>query len=274
MPITIMPIIHPSYVPILVDRLQLHYRYDKAKGDECDHWRDWSKAVFTQHLKIIWRQTEDVADRTFLEAVRDLPFQYDLENIEVEQKTLTADRTEGDDFNAVKILMEKLYDVEHINWTARFHKILRKLNMTFPVENICEFRFVLINMFEAVRQDINEMQTVLHYTLSGNSRTRTSEPTKREKAPSGQPPTGAPAKLCTVCGRYFHEATTCRLKESKYANHANKPYVGSEAHARLVKDKGIQATFIPLEGSGNNPNLKRKAESAPSERPNTQIKKD
>ena len=35
------------------------------------------------------------------------------------------------------------------------------------------------------------------------------------------------------------------------------------------------ATFIPLEGSGNNPNLKRKAESAPSERPNRpQIKKD
>ena len=266
-----MPIIHPSYVPILVDRLQLHYRYDKAKGDECDHWRDWSKAVFTQHLEIIWPQTEDVADRTFLEAV---PFQYDLENIEVEQKTLTAisnihshyiDRTEG----------EKLNDAEHINWTARFHKILRKLNMTLPVENIREFRFVLINMFEAVRQDIKEMQTVLHFTLSENSRTRTSEPTKREKAPKGQPPTGAPAKHCTVCGRYFYEGTTCRLKESKYSNHANKPYVGSEAHAKVVKDKGIQATFIPLEGSGNNPNLKRKAESAPSERPNRpQIKKD
>ena len=130
-------------------------------------------------------------------------------------------------------------------------------------------------MFETVRQDIKEMQTVLHFTLSGNSRTRTSEPTKREKAPKRQPPTGAPAKHCTVCGRYFYEGTTCRLKESKYANHANKPYVGSEAHAKLIKDKGIQATFIPLEGSGNNPNLKRKAESAPSERPNRpQIKKD
>ena len=138
--------------------------------------------------------------------------------------------------------MEKLNDPEHINWTARFHEILRKLNMTFPVENIREFRFVLINMFEAVRQDIKEMQTVLHFTLSENSRTRTSEPTKREKAPKGQPPTGAPAKHCTVCGRYIHKGTTCRLKESKYANHANKPYVGSETHTRLVKDKGIKAT--------------------------------
>ena len=171
--------------------------------------------------------------------------------------------------------MEKLNDPEHINWTARFHKILRKLNRTFPVENFREFRFVLINMFEAVQQDIKEMQTVLHFTLSMNSRTRTSEPTKREKAPKGQPPTGAPAKHCTVCCRYFHEGTTCRLKESKYANYANKPYVGSEAHARLVKDKGIQATFIPLGGSVNNSNLKRKAESAPSERPNRpRIKKD
>ena len=142
--------------------------------------------------------------------------------------------------------------------------------MTFPVENIREFHFVLINMFEAVQQDIKEMQTVLHFTLSWMS-----EPTKREKTPKGQPPTGAPAKHCTVCGRSFYEGTTCHLKESKYANHVNKPYVGSEDHARLVKDKGIQATFDPLEGSGNNPNPKRKAESAPSERPNRpQIKKD
>ena len=147
--------------------------------------------------------------------------------------------------------------------------------MTFPVANIREFRFLLIDMFEAVRKDIKEMQTVLDFNLSGSSRTRTSEPTKMEKAPKGQPPTGAPAKHCTVCGRYFHEGTTCRLKESKYANHANKPYVGSEAHAKMVKDKGIQATFIPLEGSGNNPSLKRKAESVPSEGPNRpQIKKD
>ena len=33
-------IINTSYVPILVYQLQLHYRYDKAKRDECDHWRD------------------------------------------------------------------------------------------------------------------------------------------------------------------------------------------------------------------------------------------
>ena len=52
--------------------------------------------------------------------------------------------------------MEKLNDAKHINWTARFHKILRKLNMTFPVENIREFRFLLMNMFEAVRQYIKE----------------------------------------------------------------------------------------------------------------------
>ena len=52
--------------------------------------------------------------------------------------------------------MEKLNDAKHINWTARFHKILRKLNMTFPVENIREFRFLLMDMFEAVRQYIKE----------------------------------------------------------------------------------------------------------------------
>ena len=171
--------------------------------------------------------------------------------------------------------MEKLNDPEHINWTARLHKILTKLNLTLPEENGREFRFVLIDIFEAVRQDIKEIQTVLHFTLSENSRTRTSEPTKREKAPKGQPPTGAPAKHCTVCDRYFHEGTTCRLKESKYANHAKKPYVGSEAHRRLVNDKGIKATLIPLEGSSNDPNLKREAESAPVERPNRpQAEKD
>ena len=49
---------------------------------------------------------------------------------------------------------KKRNDAEHINWTARFHKILRKLNVTFSVEIIPEFRFVLIYMFETVRQDI------------------------------------------------------------------------------------------------------------------------
>ena len=147
--------------------------------------------------------------------------------------------------------MEKLNDPERIKWTARFQKILIELNITFPVKTIREFRFVLINMFGPVQQELNEIQSLLHLTMSGNSKTLTSEPTKREqKAPKGHQPTGAPAKLCTVCGRYFHESTACCLKESQYANHASEPYIGSEALTRLVKDKGVKATFIPLEGSG------------------------
>ena len=44
-------IIHTSYVPILVDRLQLLYRYDKAKRDECNHWRDCCfHTTFRNHL--------------------------------------------------------------------------------------------------------------------------------------------------------------------------------------------------------------------------------
>ena len=206
-------IIHTSYVPILVDRLHLHYRHDKAKHDECDHWKDWFKAIFTHttlrnHLATDWGCCWQDLSRgcqrlTF--PVRFREHRGRAENIHCHLKhpfSLYKSRW-GDDAKVVKILIEKLNDPEHINWTARFHKILTKLNMTFPVENIREFRFVLLNIFEAVRQDIKEIQTVLHFTLSGNSRARTSELTKREKTPKGKPPTGAPAKHCIVCGRYL-----------------------------------------------------------------------
>ena len=87
--------------------------------------------------------------------------------------------------------MEKLNDAEHINWTARIHKILRKLNMTFPVENIREFCFVLINMFEAVRQDKRDANcSPFHLVWEFQNLDIRND--KKEKAPEGQPPTGAP----------------------------------------------------------------------------------
>ena len=126
-------IIHTSYVPILIDHLQFNYRHDKDKCDECDHWKDWSKSVFTQHLETIWPQTEDVADRTFLEAVKDLPFQYDLENMEIEQETFTA----ISNITQIELkVMSKLNDPDRIKWTTRFHKIFIELKMTYPVDNI------------------------------------------------------------------------------------------------------------------------------------------
>ena len=210
-------------------------------------------------LVIIWPQTEDVTERTFVEAVKDLPFQYDFENAEIEQKTFTAisnihshytNRAEGDDAKAVKLLMDKLNDPERINWNARLQTILTKLKITSPVDNIREFRFVLLNMFAAVREDTKKLQSELRLKVSGNSRTRTSEPTTKEKLP-----TGAPAKHSTVCGQYFHDSSTCRHRDSLYANHANKPFIGSDAHAKLVKARGGRSAFIALEGASTNQNL-------------------
>ena len=85
--------------------------------------------------------------------------------------------------------MDKLNDPDTIKWTMRFQKVLIELKITSPVDSIREFCFVLMNMFAAVRQDLKEIQSVLHLTLSGNSKTWTL--TEREqKAPKGHPARG------------------------------------------------------------------------------------
>ena len=51
-------------------------------------------------------------------------------------------------------------------------------------------------------------------------------------------------KLCNMCGGNNHDAAKCRHRSSEYANLSEKPYVGSDGHAKLVAAKGASYTRI------------------------------
>ena len=108
-----------------------------------------------------------------------------------------------------------------------------ELKMKSLLDNIRVFRFVLINMFVAAHHEMKNEQTMPHLTIADNSRSRTSEPTKKEKqAPKGNYTHAASSKRCTLWGRFPHGSTTCRSKNNAYADHANIPYIGSVVHSR------------------------------------------
>ena len=44
--------------------------------------------------------------------------------------------------------------------------------------------------------------------------------------------------LCQLCGKNNHSNADCRTRTSEFTNNQNRPYVGSEAHGRLVKATG------------------------------------
>ena len=44
----------------------------------------------------------------------------------------------------------------------------------------------------------------------------------------------AESVLCQFCGKKNHSNADCRTRTSEFTNNQNRPYVGSEAHGRLV----------------------------------------
>ena len=48
----------------------------------------------------------------------------------------------------------------------------------------------------------------------------------------------AKSVLCYFCGKNNHSNADCCTRTSEFTNNQNRPYVGSEAHGRLVKAAG------------------------------------
>ena len=48
----------------------------------------------------------------------------------------------------------------------------------------------------------------------------------------------AKSVLCQFCGKNNHPNADCHTRTSEFTNNQNRPYVGSEAHGRLVKATG------------------------------------
>ena len=50
------------------------------------HWRGWSRDKFVEHLQLLYPQLSNAAEKSYLDMIKDIPFQYDLDNPVVELK--------------------------------------------------------------------------------------------------------------------------------------------------------------------------------------------
>ena len=62
------------------------YKTDKTNRDSIKHWRGWSREKFVEHLRLLYPQLSNAADKSYLDMIKEIPFQYDLDNPVVELK--------------------------------------------------------------------------------------------------------------------------------------------------------------------------------------------
>ena len=73
---------------LLQDVLRWLYKTDKTNRDGCKHWRGGSREKFVEHLRLLYPQLSNAAEMemSYLEMIKEIPFQYDLDNPVVELK--------------------------------------------------------------------------------------------------------------------------------------------------------------------------------------------
>ena len=81
-----------------------------------------------------------------------------MSDAKVDQQTFTGmidihwhytHRAKEDNAKATKILMGKINDWDKINWHPRFCKALAECNIKLPLEDLVDFRYILMNTFQS-----------------------------------------------------------------------------------------------------------------------------
>ena len=115
---------------------------------------------FVEHLRLLYSQLSKAADISYLDMVRDIPFQYDLENPVVELKFQAElskivkhydSLTLAEEAEAFKILMGKINIPTVFNWTPICDEMATNCDVPVPVSTVDDFRFVLVAYFEDAR---------------------------------------------------------------------------------------------------------------------------
>ena len=115
---------------------------------------------FVEHLRLLYSQLSKAADISYLDMVRDIPFQYDLENPVVELKFQAElskivkhydSLTLAEEAKAFKILMEKINIPTVFNWIPICDEMATNCDVPVPVSTVDDFRFVLVAYFEDAR---------------------------------------------------------------------------------------------------------------------------
>ena len=134
------------------------------------------------------------------------------------------------------------------NWIPIFNEMATGCDLSIPVNTVNDFRFVLTACFEDARR--SRARTISYrWAVSGTPETHHGdikavsfkEKTHGNSSKSGSKTLSiskAESVLCYFCGKNKHPTADCHTRTSEFTNLQNRPYVGSEAHGRLVKATG------------------------------------
>ena len=153
-------------------------------------------------------------------------------------------RTQEDNDEAIKILLDKINDPEKINWHPRIYKTLAEYDIALPLVDLVDFRYVLMNTFQGAHTEIANLKSSLRLIISGSPHSRSTDMRQGGKKGGLQNKPAQP--LCTVCGKFSHDGKACPAKGSPYAILTPSAFVGSAGYTKLVADKGPRSYMRPL----------------------------
>ena len=79
-------VVASSFTERFEDMLRWLYKTDKINRDDVQNWRDWDRKKFVEHLRLLYPQLSNAADKSYLDMIKEIPFQYDLNNPVLELK--------------------------------------------------------------------------------------------------------------------------------------------------------------------------------------------
>ena len=131
---------------------------------------DHEVVKFVEHLRLLYPQLSNVANKSYPEMIKEIPFQCYLEN-PVNKIVYHYDSlTPAEGAEAVKILMGKINITAVFNWQPVFNEMAIGRDVSVPVGTADDFRFVLGTCFEDARR-AKSLSVFYKYTVTGNSET-------------------------------------------------------------------------------------------------------
>ena len=173
-------VIADSYKGIFEDKLITLYPHDASKRLWCENWASWPRHIFVEHFKLIYPQILNVADKTFLEMIEDLKFEYDLDDVRVHTRFHSElrkimdhyeTRASSKEAKAVRLLIEKVIVANVLNWQPYFDAMTLQCDNRMPIASMRNFRFLIQHTVSKARK-IRIQASNYGYVVSCGSKTR------------------------------------------------------------------------------------------------------
>ena len=145
-------VIADSYKCIFDDKLIALYPYNASKRYWCESWASWPRHTFVEHLKLIYLQISNVADKTFLEMTKDLKFECDLDDVRVDTgfhsevrkiMDLYDTRACSEEAETVRLLIANNNVVNVFDWQPYFDAMALQCDIRMPIASVKDFGFLI-----------------------------------------------------------------------------------------------------------------------------------